>query len=122
LHSAGIKLALDDFGTSNSNFIALLDDSFDILKIDKTFVDYLDSFSDEDEHSRETILETMVTLCKKLGLRSIVEGVESSKQLEYTKDLGCDIVQGYIISKPIPLDNYKFNQYHQLSWWFALRL
>ena len=109
MHGHGIIVALDDFGTDKSNFGALQEDIFDILKIDKRFIDYVNSSDvdiEEDESSSGKILTAIVNLCKGLGIKSVVEGVETNKQLSYMKRLGCDYAQGYAISKPVPLEEF----------------
>jgi len=107
IHSIGVKLAIDDFGNKNANFDALVSKKFSILKIDKQFIDNISDDYSENEDSSKTIFETMIALCKKLGIKSIVEGVESKKQLDYTRSVGCDSIQGFLFSKPIPMNEYK---------------
>ena len=67
------------------------------LKIDKSFLDTL-----LQDQSTQVITETMVYLSKKLDLVSIAEGVETEKQFEYIRRMGVDVVQGYLMSKPVP--------------------
>jgi EAL domain-containing protein (putative c-di-GMP-specific phosphodiesterase class I)/ActR/RegA family two-component response regulator len=92
-----IALSMDDFGTGFSSLIQLYRLPFSELKIDRSFVL-------EIEHNEEAriIVKSLVDLAKKLGLRTCAEGVETKVILDYCKEIGCDTVQGYHISKPLP--------------------
>lgn len=96
LREYGIKISLDDFGTGYSSLSYLKGLPIDTLKIDKSFVDSVIV----DENSK-VILETILFMSKKLGLETIAEGVESKDQYEYIRDLGCDCIQGFYLSKPL---------------------
>jgi EAL domain-containing protein (putative c-di-GMP-specific phosphodiesterase class I) len=102
LRALGVKLSIDDFGTGYSSLSYLRRFSVDTLKIDQSFVAAL-------EGGREdcAIVSTIVTLGQNLGLQIVAEGVETSSQLETLKSLGCDAVQGYFFSKPVPADEVK---------------
>ena len=103
LKENGFKLSIDDFGTGYSSLSYLVDLPFDNLKIDISFVRKMIS----DKHSRY-IVETIIYLSKKLNMKSIAEGVETEEQLELLKKLGCDCVQGFLLSKP--LEETKFEK------------
>lgn len=105
IRSIGIQTALDDFGVSGSNIIALANNSFDILKVDKSFVDNIEAV--ESEHSKTKLLSIMSNICKVMGLKSIIEGVESKEQLNIIKNMEYDVVQGFIYDKPINMNEYK---------------
>ena len=102
LRGLGVKLSIDDFGTGYSSLSYLRRFSVDTLKIDQSFVAAM-------EGGRQdcAIVSTIVTLGQNLGLQIVAEGVETSSQLETLKSLGCDAVQGYFFSKPVPSDEVK---------------
>ncbi len=103
LRNLGVSLALDDFGTGYTAFSQLIHYPADCLKIDRSFVDAL--FSDK------VPLNKMVPIIKSLAelyeLRVVAEGVETKEQLEYLQNIGCDWVQGYFLSRPLPLHDLK---------------
>ncbi|MCQ2498427.1 MAG: bifunctional diguanylate cyclase/phosphodiesterase [Lachnospiraceae bacterium] len=96
LREYGIMISLDDFGTGYSSLSYLKGLPIDTLKIDKTFIDSIDS----DDNSK-IILESIIRMSKKLGYETIAEGVESESQNSYIKDIGCDCIQGFYLSKPM---------------------
>ena len=96
LREYGIKISLDDFGTGYSSLGYLKGLPIDTLKIDKSFIDTINT----DENSR-IIIESIIFLSKKLGYETIAEGVESLEQFNQIKNMGCDCIQGYYLSKPV---------------------
>lgn len=96
----GVKIALDDFGTGYSSLNYLRTLNCDILKIDKTFIDDLNS----DTANVNAIVATIITLAKSLNFQIVAEGVEHQEQVDYLRDLGCDYFQGFYFSKPIEED------------------
>ncbi len=100
----GFKLSIDDFGTGYSSLIELHKMPFRELKIDKSFV--MNLLKDEDAW---IITKSIVDLGHNLGLIVVAEGVESEQIIEKLKEINCDILQGYYISKPIPA--IEFNQW-----------
>ena len=97
LRELGVRVALDDFGTGYSALQYLRRFPLDVLKIDKSFVSELELGT-----SSATLLRAMLELGRSLGLRTVVEGVESTVQLEAIRTLGCDLVQGYLLATPGP--------------------
>ncbi|MBO4375511.1 MAG: bifunctional diguanylate cyclase/phosphodiesterase [Lachnospiraceae bacterium] len=93
------NLWLDDFGAGYSSFNVLKDYSFDVLKIDMKF---LEGFGKNERF--EPIMQSIITLCDKLGMLSLAEGVETEEEYEFLKKCGCCRVQGYYFSKPVPID------------------
>ena len=93
-----IRLAIDDFGTGYSSLTYLKQFDVDALKIDQSFVRNI--CSDQEDAQ---ITATLLGLAHNLGLDSIAEGVETPEQLEQLRAGGCDLIQGYLISKPLPL-------------------
>ncbi len=98
LKKLGIKCSLDDFGTGYSSLSYLTEIPVDFIKIDISFIrKFLD---DSKSH---IIVETIITLSKKLNIKTIAEGVETELQLEELTKLGCDMAQGYLLGKPSPI-------------------
>ena len=99
LRALHIKLYIDDFGTGYSSLGALHRFPLDTLKIDRSFVAGLDADGSERE-----IVRTIVTLAHALHMRVVAEGVETREQLEVLRSLGCEHVQGYLLSRPVTGD------------------
>lgn len=97
LRNLGIRISLDDFGTGYSSLSYLKGLPIDTLKIDKSFIDTLIT----DENTR-IITESIIFMVKKLGFETIAEGVETKAQFDYLTEIGCDNIQGYYLSKPLP--------------------
>ena len=98
LRELGVRLAIDDFGTGYSSLAYLKRFPLDLLKIDKSFTDDL---LESDE--ARAIVETIIVLGHKLGLRVLAEGVETEAQRARLRELGCHQYQGYLGSRPLPL-------------------
>ncbi len=96
----GVKLALDDFGTGYSSLSYVRRFSLDMLKIDKSFIDGIDS-SPEDR----AIVEHVVGMADALGMTTVAEGVERPEQLAWLRRLGCRLAQGYALSRPLAADD-----------------
>ncbi|MEA2212567.1 MAG: hypothetical protein QOF83_2515 [Solirubrobacteraceae bacterium] len=99
LNAIGIKLALDDFGTGHSSVAGLRDLPLDSVKIDRSFVADLGS-----DPSASAVVGALVELGHALGLSVVAAGVETDVQLARLRDLGCDGAQGYLFSRPLPVD------------------
>jgi diguanylate cyclase (GGDEF)-like protein/PAS domain S-box-containing protein len=102
LKSLGVKLAIDDFGTGYSSMAYLKDFPVDRLKIDQVFVSHL-----ETEPSNIAILKAIIALGHSLGMKVIAEGVETAYQQAFLHGIGCDELQGYFFSKPLPTENFE---------------
>ncbi|MDO7086398.1 EAL domain-containing protein [Pseudocolwellia sp. AS88] len=96
LKELGVLLAIDDFGSGYSSFASLKYLTVDYIKIDKYFIH--DMFLD---HKTELLIGSMIEMGHHLGYKVIAEGVETFEQFDILKLLGCDIIQGYLFSKPI---------------------
>jgi len=92
-----ITLSIDDFGTGHSNLSQLRDLPFDELKLDRSFV----QGAAHDKRAR-SLLESSVEIAKKLDMEIVVEGVETIEEWQRVEVLGCDVVQGYFVSRPLP--------------------
>lgn len=102
LHTAGIETALDDFGTGYSSLSYLKKFDIDYIKIDRSFVNNLSSKSND-----LALCEAMIVMAHKLNMIVIAEGVETTQQLELLTEIGCDFAQGYLLSKPLPKDEFE---------------
>ncbi len=101
LRSIGVRFALDDFGTGFSSFGRLQRLAVDRIKIDKSFVDGF-----ERETDNRAIVEAMITLARAKGLKTTAEGVETEGQRTVLRELGCDHLQGYLLSKPLTAEDF----------------
>ncbi len=99
---AGIQVAIDDFGTGYSSLSYLKRLDIDYLKIDQSFIANL-----APESSDMALCEAIVVMAHKLGLKVIAEGVETAEQNELLSSIGCDYVQGYFHSKPLPTKQFE---------------
>jgi EAL domain-containing protein (putative c-di-GMP-specific phosphodiesterase class I) len=97
LQTMGIKVSIDDFGTGYSSLAYLRKLPIDKIKIDRSFITEVAS-----NDSDLTIVKSMVKLSHGLGKRVLAEGVETKQQLDLLRKIGCDAVQGYYISRPVP--------------------
>ena len=105
LRNRGFKISMDDFGTGYSSLSLLTQMPIDTLKIDKSFVDPIAA---DNEHQEDiTVLRLIITLAKELGFVCLAEGAETKSQVDRLRDLGCEIIQGYYYSKPIPISEYE---------------
>ncbi len=102
LEKQGIAIALDDFGTGYSSLSYLKKFDIDYLKIDRAFVQNL-----ETDRNDKILCEAIVAMAHKLEIQVIAEGVETVAQREYLMSIGCDYIQGYLISRPIPADEFE---------------
>ena len=100
LHGMGVTISVDDFGTGYSSLSFVKQFPIDYLKIDKSFVNDIST-----DPSDAAICETIITMGHNLGLLVIAEGVETLAQAAFLRAHGCDILQGYLISRPLPPDS-----------------
>ncbi|HJV49065.1 MAG TPA: EAL domain-containing protein [Geothrix sp.] len=97
LHDMGLKLSIDDFGTGYSSLAYLKQLPVSELKIDQSFVTHMTT-----DHGDEVICKSTIDLGHNLGLKVVAEGVEDQPTLEALRRLGCDLAQGYHLSRPLP--------------------
>lgn len=105
LRLRGVDLAIDDFGCGYSSLQQLKRMPFNELKVDCSFV--MAMLKDSESHS---IVKSSLDLCRELGLRSVAEGVESRAHWSALSKMGCDVVQGYYIGRPFPIEQLP-------GWW-----
>jgi len=111
LKKAGFKLLLDDFGTGYSSLTYLNQFPIDIIKIDQSFVRKMD-----EQHTNKSIVKTIHSLAQNLNMFCIAEGVETHAQMRFLTDLGCNYMQGYLFSKPLPIDELLLKQDSTSNW------
>ena len=99
LRELGVTLAMDDFGTGYSSLAYLRRFPVDSIKIDRSFIHGVPGEADG-----ESITQAVIAMAHSLRLRAIAEGVETAQQLEFLRRHGCDEIQGYFFSKPLPYD------------------
>jgi diguanylate cyclase len=102
LKQLGIRISIDDFGTGYSSLSYLKRFRVHTLKIDQSFI--RDLTRDEDN---EAIVTALIAMSQKLKIKSLAEGVESQEQLDFLKKHGCDEIQGYVFSKPLPEPDFE---------------
>lgn len=99
----GFIISIDDFGTGYSSLSLLQNMPIDILKIDKAFI------KKSDLNSNNNMIDYITLIAKRIGVKTIVEGIETKEQVEFIKKIECDMIQGYYYSKPI--DKNEFENY-----------
>jgi EAL domain-containing protein (putative c-di-GMP-specific phosphodiesterase class I) len=98
MRGLGARIALDDFGTGQSSLSYLHRLPIDIVKIDRAFV------AGACDSSGCELLSAIVALCKSLRMQCIAEGVEELRQLDFLREIGCDACQGFLLGRPMPVD------------------
>jgi EAL domain-containing protein (putative c-di-GMP-specific phosphodiesterase class I) len=101
LKELGVSIAIDDFGTGHSSLAYLKKFPIDTLKIDKSFVM---GITDDDED--KVIAQTIISMAHSLGMKTVAEGVETLPHVKELENMGCDLLQGYFYSKPIPKNDF----------------
>ena len=100
LRARGITIAIDDFGTGYSSMTYLRELPIDCIKIDRSFVALAT------EHGYDsTVIEALLTIGRTLELTVVAEGVETQEQLEYVRARGCQLAQGFLLARPMPIDD-----------------
>ncbi|HCE07724.1 MAG TPA: hypothetical protein DIT28_10340 [Oxalobacteraceae bacterium] len=97
----GIRIAIDDFGIGYSSLSHLKQFPIDIIKIDRSFIKDIPG-----DHADEAITEAIIVMGRSLRIKVVAEGVETAQQLHFVRSHGCDEIQGYFFSRPIPADAF----------------
>lgn len=100
LKKAGVKIAIDDFGTGYSSLAYLKRFAVDRLKIDRSFIQDIPSSTDD------AIIRAIIQMAKSLRIPTLTEGVETREQYDYLRNVGCDELQGFFCSKPLPAEEF----------------
>ncbi len=106
MNAAGVHVSMDDFGTGSSSLSLLLNLDFNVVKVDKSFVDNIGLETDA-AIKDEIMISNMINMLRELDVEVVAEGVENKKQLEWIKEKNCDIVQGYIFDKPLSAEDIR---------------
>ena len=102
VHKLGFIVSMDDFGTGYSSFSMLKNINIDVLKMDKSF------FDDVLESRRgKIIIEAVIEMSHKLNMKVVAEGIETKEQVEYLKNVKCDMIQGYYFEKPMTIEKFE---------------
>jgi len=99
LHALGVQLLIDDFGTGYSSLSYLQELPFDVLKIDRSFVSRLGT-----DATSESIVDALIGLGHTMGLRVLAEGIETAAQWAHLRAAGCDLLQGFLLARPMPAE------------------
>ena len=101
LKSLGFVISTDDFGSGYSSLISLKDLPIDVLKLDRQFLD-----ADTTNPNTYHIMKSIIDMSKLLNIKVVCEGVETETQAAFLKDIGCEVGQGYLFAKPMPISDF----------------
>lgn len=103
IHEAGFSCSMDDFGSGYSSLNMIQDIPVDTLKLDRIF------FHDitRDPKRMESVVDSIVRMARALSIETVAEGVEISSQVEMLRRIGCDLIQGFVFAKPMPIDAFE---------------
>ena len=114
LNIKGFSTSIDDFGAGYSSLNLLSQLDFQVLKLDKAFLD-----SGIEDIKVKNVVDSVITMAKKLNMKVVAEGVERKEELELLKNLSCDLIQGYYFDRPIPVADFEkrleIPDYYQFS-------
>lgn len=103
IHRAGYACSIDHFGRGHSSINMLRDLEVDVLKLDKAFFggSYVETGREAD------VVATVIDLARRLNMRTVAEGVETAGQRKFLEDVGCDTIQGFLVSAPVPVSEFE---------------
>lgn len=104
MKDSGVMTSIDDFGTGYSSLNLLTDFMFDIVKLDKSFID---NIIKNNSTTDEIVVRNIVKMLKELDMKAIAEGVETTEQARFLKDIDCNVVQGFLYDKPLPPEEFE---------------
>jgi diguanylate cyclase (GGDEF)-like protein len=102
IHSLGFTVSMDDFGSGESSLNILKDIDIDVLKLDRMF--FLET---ENNVKARQIIKSVIDMANRLKISTVAEGVENEDQLRFLQDAGCDLIQGYLLGKPMPYEEFE---------------
>ncbi len=102
LRAAGFVVSIDGFGIETSNMTLLSAVEFDVLKLDKSMIDDVDS-----NLRTRAVIESIAGICRKMGIKLVAKGIESKQQLVALRESGVELAQGFLFSRPIPIEEYE---------------
>lgn len=102
IHNAGLSCSIDDFGSGYSSLNMLKDVRVDALKLDRVFFT-----SEENDERGRNVIQSVIQLAQALDLFIISEGVEKRSQVDFLKEMKCDLIQGYVFAKPMPVPEFE---------------
>ena len=101
LHNVGFRISIDDFDSGYSSLNMLKDIFINIVKVDREF------FNESSSTARgKTIIKSIVTMARDLGMQTVAEGVETQEQVDFLREIGCDFAQGYYYAKPMAISDF----------------
>ena len=101
LKKLGFAIAIDDFGVGASSLNRLASLDVDVVKLDKSFLDF-----NFEQVKGYIVITNIINMAKNIGLKTVCEGIEQTKHVQWLQDIGCDIAQGYYFSKPISEEDF----------------
>lgn len=104
LHQAGFTCSMDDFGSGYSSLNLLKEMPVDAIKLDRNF--FLPG-GRSDASRGESVIQTLIELAKNLNIRTVAEGIEKMEQVEFLKSVGCDMIQGFVFARPMPIPDFE---------------
>ncbi len=104
LRKSGFYCSIDDFGTGSSSLNMLKSMPVDVLKMDRMFF-VCDSENDQERNN--SVIASVVAMARGLGMKIVAEGIESTDKIDFLRKIGCDIIQGYVYSKPLSTDEFE---------------
>lgn len=102
LHKQGLQISMDDFGSGYSSLNMLKDVEIDVIKFDRGFLQ-----DTQKSERQKVILSAITNMAVGLGIKVVVEGVETQENVNLMKEYGCTIAQGYYYAKPMPIDQFE---------------
>ena len=102
IHKLGMTCSIDDFGSGYSSLNMLKDVRVDTLKLDRVFFK-----SSEDDKRGKDVIKSVIRLAQALDLKTVSEGVEIDDQVEFLRDMNCDLIQGYVFFKPLTVKEFE---------------
>lgn len=104
INRQGFRIAMDDFGSGYSSLGLLRSIPLNVLKLDKSF---FDNWTQDMSDRETTVVRNVLHMARELGIQTVAEGIETKFQADMLKQFGCDMVQGYYYSRPLPAEDYE---------------